>query len=115
MWRYLKAAFLVGVDVPGLGRLPVNALGAAAVGILGFVEPSLWLAGLGIEVALVSSLAFHPRFQKVVDAQAGHRLLEDDRAKRGALVAALPDDLRNRLRSLEVTSARILSLYQTLG
>jgi len=115
MWRYLKAAFLVGVDVPGLGRLPVNALGAAAVGILGFVEPSIWLAGLGVEVALVSSLAFHPRFQKVVDAQAGSRILEDDRAKRKALVAALPDDLRGRLRALEVTSERILSIYETLG
>ena len=115
MWRYLKAAFLVGVDVPVLGRLPVNALGVAAVGILGFVEPSIWLAGLGIEAAVVSSLAFHPRFQKVVDAQAGSRLLEDDRAKRQALVAALPDDLRNRLRALEVTSERILSIYQTLG
>ena len=115
MWRYLKAAFLVGVDVPGLGRVPVNALGAAAVGILGFVEPSIWLAGLGIEAAVVSTLAFHPRFQKVVDAQAGSRLLEDDRAKREALIAHLSDDLRNRLRALEGTSARILSIYQTLG
>ncbi|MBV8113115.1 MAG: hypothetical protein JO300_00110 [Silvibacterium sp.] len=115
MWRYLKAAFLVGVDVPGLGRVPVNALGAAAVGILGFVEPSLWLAGLGVEVALVSSLAFHPRFQKVVDAQAGNRLLEDNRAKREALIGALPNDLRDRLRAVEATSARILSIYQTLG
>ncbi|HZD51378.1 MAG TPA: hypothetical protein VE178_21750 [Silvibacterium sp.] len=115
MWRYLKAAFLVGVDVPGLGRLPVNALGAAAISILGFVEPSIWLAGLGIEVALVSSLAFHPRFQKVVDAQAGNRQLEDGRAKREALIAALPDDLRTRLRALEGTSGRILSIYETLG
>jgi hypothetical protein len=115
MWRYLKAAFLVGVDVPGLGRVPINALGAAAVGILGFVEPSIWLAGLGVEVALVSSLAFHPRFQKVVDAQAGSQLLADDRAKREALVAHLPNDLRDRLRALEATSGRILSIYQTPG
>lgn len=115
MWRYLKAAFLVGVDVPGLGRIPVNALGTAAIAILGFVEPSIWLAGLGLEVAVVSSLAFHPRFQKVVDAQSGNRLLEDSRAKRDALIAALPPDLRTRLRALEETSARILSIYQTLG
>jgi hypothetical protein len=115
MWRYLKAAFFVGVDVPGLGRIPVNALGTAVVTILGFVEPSIWLAGLGLEVAVLSSLAFHPRFQKVVDAQTGNRLLEDNRAKRDALIAALPEDLRTRLRALESTSARILSIYQTLG
>ncbi len=115
MWRYLKAAFLVGVDVPGLGKLPVNALAAAGMAILGFVEPSIWLAGIGIEVALVSSLAFHPRFQKLVEAQSGERLLEDDHAKRAALIAVLPEELRARLQSLENTSARILSIYKTLG
>src|SRR5277367_4185269 len=114
MWRYLKAAFLVGVEVPGLGRLPVNALATAAVGILGFVEPSIWIAGLGIEAAVVSSLAFHPRFQKVVDARDGERSLSDGNAKRAALIALLPEELRARLRALEQTSARILSIYQTL-
>jgi hypothetical protein len=98
-----------------LGRLPVNALAAAAVGILGFVEPSLWLAGLGIEAALVSTLAFHPRFQNYVDAMGGARALLDDNAKRAALIAVLPEDLRARLRGLEQTSARILVIYQTLG
>jgi len=115
MWRYIKAAFLVGIEVPGLGRIPVNALGTAVVTILGFVEPSIWLAGLGLEVAIVSSLAFSSRFQKVIDAQSGERRLEDSGAKREALIAALPEDLRARLRALESTSARILSIYQTLG
>jgi len=115
MWRYLKAAFLVRVDVPGLGKVPVNALAAAGMAILGFVEPSIWLAALGIETAVVSTLAFNPRFQKVVEAQTGERVLEDNNAKRVALIAALPEELRIRLRGLEQTSARILSIYQTLG
>src|SRR5271155_5489326 len=115
MWRYLKAAFLVGVEIPGLGKVPVNALAAAGMGILGFVEPSIWLAALGIETAVVSTLAFNPRFQKVVEAQTGERVLEDNNAKRVALIAALPEELRIRLRGLEQTSARILSIYQTLG
>src|SRR5450432_954604 len=115
MWRYLKAAFLVGVDVPGLGRLPVNALAVAGLAILGFVEPSIWLAGLGIEAAVVSALAFNPRFQRLVEAHSGTRVLEDSNAKRVALIAGLPEGLRARLRALEQTSARILSIYQTLG
>ena len=49
MWRYLKAAFLVGVPVPGLGRVPVNAMGVFGLGVLGFVEPSVWLVGLGLK------------------------------------------------------------------
>jgi hypothetical protein len=115
MWRYIKAAFLVGVDVPGLGRLPVNALAAAGVGILGFAVHPLWLAGLGVEVALLSSLAFHPRFQSYVDAVGGERNLEDGDAKREALIAVLPEELRARLRALDQTSSRILTIYRTLG
>ena len=115
MWRYLKAAFLVGVPVPGLGRLPLNAMATAAISILGFVEPSIWLAGLGIETAVISALAFHSRFQNYVDAVNGQRVLQDDHAKRTALVAVLPDELRTRLRGLEQISARILSIYQTQG
>jgi hypothetical protein len=115
MWRYLKAAFLVGVNVPGLGRLPVNALAAAGVGILGFAIHPLWLAGLGLEVTVLSSLAFHPRFQNYVDAVYGERTLGDGNAKQDALIAVLPEELRTRLRALDQTSVRILSIYQTLG
>jgi hypothetical protein len=115
MWRYLKAAFLVGVDVPRLGKLPLNALAAAGLGILGFVEPSIWLAAIGIEVAVVSALAFNPRFQRLVEARTGDRVLEDSNTKRAALIATLPAELRARLAALEHTSTRILSIYQTLG
>ena len=106
MWRYLKAAFLVEIDIPGLGRIPVNALATAGVGILGFAFHPLWLAEIGIEAALISSLAFHPRFQNYVDATSGDRTLEDGNAKRNALIAVLPEELRSRLRNLEQTSAR---------
>ena len=115
MWRYLKAAFLVRVDVPGLGKVPVNALAAAGMANLGFVEPSIWLAAIGIETAVVSTLAFNPRFQKLVEARTSDRVLEDNNAKRVALIAALPEELRARLGALQQTSARILSIYQTLG
>src|ERR1700753_1163237 len=97
MWRYLKAAFLVGVPVPGLGRLPINAMGACALGALGFVEPSVWLIGLGLEGAVVSTLAFHPRCQKVVDAQSAAPALRDAASRQAALIAALPPQLQVRL------------------
>ncbi len=115
MWRYLRAAFFVGVPVPGLGRLPVNAMGAFAVGVLGFVEPSLWLVGLGLETALVSTLAFHPRFQKVVDSRFAAPALEDAASKQAALIATLPADLRARLANLQKSSTRVLAIYQKLG
>ena len=115
MWRYLKAAFLVGVPVPGLGRVPINAMGVFGLGVLGFVEPSVWLVGLGLETAVVSALAFNPRFQRVVDSRSAAPALEDAASRRAALIAALPSDLQARLTGLQASSARVLSIYQKLG
>jgi hypothetical protein len=71
MWRYLKAAFWISPDIPGLGKVPVNVLALAGVAILGFVPllHPVWLLGLGLETAFVFSLASHRRFRKWVDAQ----------------------------------------------
>jgi hypothetical protein len=115
MWRYFKAAFLVGVPVPGIGRLPVNAMAAFAVAALGFVEPSVWLAGLGIEAAVVSSLAFNRRFQNVVDAMVLPASVKAEVDKRSALIAALPADLNARLLSLHKTAARVIAICQKLS
>src|SRR5260370_42504715 len=108
MWRYLKAAFLVGVPVPGLGCLPLNAMGAFAMAVLGFIEPSVWLPAFGVEVAVVGSLAFNRRFQNVVDARALPQALQAEAAKRSALVAALPPGLTPRLVPLHRTATRAL-------
>jgi hypothetical protein len=115
MWRYLKAAFLVGVPVPGLGRIPVNAMGVFGLGVLGFVEPSVWLVGLGLEAAVVSALAFHPRFQRVVDSRHAAPALEDAESRRAALIAALPAELQARLTQLLASSHRVVAIYQHLG
>jgi hypothetical protein len=66
VWRYLKAAFFVRVGVPALGRVPINALAAGGFLILGFGHPGFWLLGLAAEAAIVPSLAFNKRFQKIV-------------------------------------------------
>jgi len=97
VWRYLKDAFFVGIEVPGLGKLPLNALAVAACGILGFAEPSLWLLGLGGEAALLFGLVSSERFRKVVDARHLQSSEEDAETKRRALVATLPPVLQKRL------------------
>jgi len=89
VWRYLKSAFLVGVDVPGLGRVPVNVLGASAFVILGFAQPAFWLLGLAVEAVVIPVLAFNPRFQKVVEARSLAISEEDVEAQRKALVKLL--------------------------
>jgi len=113
VWRYLKSAFLVSVDVPGLGRVPVNALGATAFAILGFAQPAFWFLGLAIEAAVVPSLAFNPRFQKVVQAQSLQTDEVDAAQKRLALVKVLEPGARQRLSSLIDKCNRILEVYRS--
>jgi len=113
VFRYLKSAFLVGVDVPGLGRLPVNVLGASALFILGFAEPALWLLGLAAEAGVVTALAFNPRFQKYVDAQSIQLSEGDAEKKRQSLINILDSQARKRLASLTEKCAQILDVYMT--
>ena len=113
MWRYLKSAFLVSVDVPSLGRVPVNVLAATAFGILGFAQPAFWLLGLAIEATVVPALAFNPRFQKVVEAQSLELSQGDVEKKRQALVKLLESGAQQRLWGLAKKCSQVLDVYRS--
>lgn len=112
MWRYLKAAFLVGVDVPALGRVPVNILAAAGFAILGFGHPGFWFLGLAAEAAIVPTLAFNKRFQNVVDAQDRQLSTDNSDAKRASLIQLLPADYKKRLSDLQRKCGKVLEVYR---
>ena len=112
MWRYLKAAFLVGADVPALGRVPVNVLASSAFLILGFGHPGFWLLGLAAEAAVLPTLAFNKRFQNYVDATDRQLSSGDSEVKRRALVQTLPADDRKRIDSLDRKCAKVLDVYR---
>lgn len=113
MWRYLKSAFFVRVDVPALGHVPVNILLAAAFLILGIAQPAFWLLGLAVEVTLVFSLAFSPRFQNYVRAQRLKASQDGDEQKRNALFQTLPQESRQRIAELAAKCARVLDVYRS--
>ncbi len=112
MWHYLKAAFWVGVDVPGLGRLPMNAVAVAAFAILGVAEPGFWLLGAGLETAFLFSLGFNPRFQKIVDAQSVQLDRDDATEKRRALIGTLPQEAQQRLAALSQTCVKVIDVFR---
>ncbi len=112
MWRYLKAAFLVGADVPPLGHLPINVLASIAFFILGFGHPGFWLLGLAAEAAILPALAFNRRFQNYVDANERQLSSGDSQAKRAALVQTLPADDRKRIAALDSRCAKVLDVYR---
>jgi hypothetical protein len=113
VWRYLKSAFLVSVDVPGLGHVPVNVLGTVAFGILGFAQPAFWLVGLALEAAVVPALAFNPRFQKIVEARALETSQGDAEQKRAALVQLLEAAAQQRLWALAKKCNQVLDVYRS--
>jgi hypothetical protein len=112
VWRYLKAAFLVGAQVPALGRLPVNALVAAGFFILGFGHPGFWFLGLAAEAVVLPSLAFNKRFQNVVDAGDRQLSTGDSQTKRDSLIQLLPSDYKSRLADLERKCDKALEVYK---
>lgn len=102
----------MGVDVPALGRIPVNALAASAFAILGFGHPGFWLLGLAAEAVIVPSLAFNKRFQNVVDAEQRQVSSGDSQAKRSSLVQLLPADYKRKLSDLERKCDKVLEVYR---
>jgi hypothetical protein len=112
VWRYLKAAFLAGVQVPALGRVPLNALAAAGFFILGFGHPGFWFLGLAFEATIVPTLAFNKRFQKVVDAQERQISDGDSEEKRASLLQHLPADYRRRIADLDYKCGKVIEVYR---
>ena len=112
MWRYLKAAYFVGADIPALGRVPVNVLASIAFVILGFGHPGFWLLGLAAEAAILPTLAFNKRFQNVVDSNERQLSSGDSQVKRTALVQALPPDDRKRIETLDRKCGKVLDVYR---
>jgi hypothetical protein len=100
MGQYIKAAF----------RLPLNLTGVAAFGILGFVAPYLWLAGLGLEVAALVLLATNPRFQNLVDGKRLQATAEAAEGKRRVLIRSLPVDLQQRLIELRRRAQKVIEV-----
>jgi hypothetical protein len=110
MFEYLKRAFWAGPSVPGLGRLPVNALAAVGFGILGFGHPAFWLLGLGLEAAYLTAVASHPRFQRLVDAQRHHQSTAAADQSRQELIQKLDSQARNRQGLIEMKCEQILRI-----
>ena len=114
MLRYFKEAFWLGAAVPGLGRIPVNALGTLGFGILGFGHAGFWLLGLGLETGYLTLLATNPRFQRYIDLRS--RVNDEAAAgvRREELIRKLSRGARDRLTALEGKCARILDVYREL-
>lgn len=110
MFRHLKAAFLAAPEIPGIGRLPVNAITLAGLAILGFGHPGFWLLGLGAEAAYLYALATSPRFKRFTAAESLQETQSAAESQRHAIAGKLAPGALLRVAALEEKCARILQL-----
>jgi hypothetical protein len=104
---YLAAAFNAR---PAGMPVPPNWFGIAAFGLLGFfVNPGLWLIGLGLEGLYLWSLSRNERFRKLVDADAG---FTESASRYEDLVRQLDTAAQSRQYDIERESAEIAGLLQ---
>jgi hypothetical protein len=105
LWDYLQAAFSAR---PAGMFVPPNWIGIGMFGLLGMLNPGFWIVGVGCELAYLTWLGTHPRFQKIVN---GGRLLDEQRhwqEKLYNLVRELPAEDQQRYRALEARCQSIL-------
>src|SRR5262245_35382402 len=101
MMQYLKAAFLLRLQVPPLGGVPVNILGVLGFLMLGFAVPAFWLLGLGLEALFLYLLASNKRFRRWVDSGALEASEEQFAEQWKRLVNQLNYQRQQRLSQLE--------------
>jgi hypothetical protein len=93
--------------------VPPNWFGIAAFALLGaFVNPALWLIGLGLEGLYLWTVARNPRFQATVDAEAGQ---SDWRSRYALLSAHLAQDAREQQVKIEEQAVEICELLSRTG
>ena len=107
---YLAAAF----NARPLGMpVPPNWFGVAAFALLGaFVNPALWLIGLGLEGLYLWTLSRNPRFQATVDAEAG---AGDWHSRYAQLSSYLAQDAREQQATIETQANEICELLSRTG
>ena len=115
MGRYLKAAFWISARLPGLGRLPVNALALLGFGILGFGHEGFWLLGLGLEATWLLAATSNSRFRVLVDAGEEQLAAGTTEDQRQILIARLAAENRQRLQQLDRKCQRALGLQREAG
>ena len=104
---YLAAAF----NARPFGMpIPPNWFGLAAFGFLGaFINPGLWLIGLGVEGFYLWWLSKNQRFRNTVDAAAG---FPDSTSRYENLLAHLDTTAQSKQYEIEQEAAEIVALLQ---
>ncbi|MBA3710536.1 MAG: hypothetical protein H0W83_17160 [Planctomycetes bacterium] len=102
---YVAAAF----NARPMGMfIPPNWIGVAAVGLLGLLNPGIWVAGAGLELGYLVWLIHQPRFRRVVDGRAMRSVDDEWKLKLMTQVARLSKPDLAKYRALEARCQGII-------
>ena len=107
---YLSEAFNAGLDIKGMGEIPVNKLFILGTFILGFSNPGFWFAGAALEIIYLYYLSTNPRFQKYVQSKQFEQVQQTRNEKLQQIVSSLEPPLQSRLSKLNSNIAEINKL-----
>ena len=107
---YLAAAF----NARPFGMpIPLNWFGVAAFALLGaFVDPALWLVGLGVEGLYLWALSRNDRFRATVDAEGKG---EDWHSRYNSLAMNLDEDAQRKQAFIEARAWEIIDVLSRRG
>lgn len=88
--------------------IPPNWIGLGCVGMLGLLNPGIWVIGAGLELGYLLMVSTHPRFQRMVKAQLQRHTQQEQYAKLRDLIGQLEADQQERYRALEERCRGIL-------
>lgn len=94
--------------------IPPNWFGIAAFAVLGaFINPGLWLIGVGLEGLYLWTLSQNPRFRNAIDAQSPERV--DWNKRYQGMLAPLDGDARDQQGAIEEQAVEIVELLTRSG
>ncbi|MEW6711268.1 MAG: hypothetical protein AB1403_15680, partial [Candidatus Riflebacteria bacterium] len=107
---YLSEAFNAGLNIKGMGEIPVNKLFILGTFILGFGNPGFWFMGLALEIIYLYYLSTNPRFQRYVESKQYENIQKNRSSKMHEMVSSLDQELQNRLNKLNSNLSEINKL-----
>lgn len=111
MSKYVRAAFIRRVRLPGVGRVPFNLLMVCGLALLGLGSPVWWWAGGALELTYLYAMASDPRFREQIELEQAARDHAQRDAELLALVRKLVPRYSQQYQALRRTIDRVFELY----
>ena len=110
--RYVKEAFNAR---PWGMWIPPNWVGLAAIGMMGYEYPGIWVLGAGLELGYLLFLSTSKRFRYLVDAKDSYALKQNSQQQLKNLLVRLDASDQNRYHALEARCQKVLEQQQEGG